>query len=230
MSTLSRHGFLNLVGKAGGVSAVYQTMAAMGLLSVPAAYAGPPSLPPGNGTRVVILGAGIAGMVAALELGKAGYECRVLEARSRPGGRNWTLRGGDTVEVDSTQRIAWEAADHLLFQPRSGAAAAPSPGHSRLLSRTGCTGRGHGQPAARSHSRDGAVVDRRTAAVDILCDVRGDRLLAQLEDKIVGVITLFRYRASRAAGDQYGARSACQLERLLLWSPLGHAGSQAVTL
>jgi monoamine oxidase len=118
MSTLSRRGFLNLVGKAGGVSAVYQTMAAMGLLSVPAAYAGPPSLPPGNGTRVVILGAGIAGMVAALELGKAGYECRVLEARSRPGGRNWTLRGGDTVEeVDSTQRIAWEAADHLYFNP-----------------------------------------------------------------------------------------------------------------
>ena len=75
-----------LVGKAGGVSAVYQTMAAMGLLSVPAAYAGPPSLPPGNGTRVVILGAGIAGKVAALELGKAGYECRVLETRSRPGG------------------------------------------------------------------------------------------------------------------------------------------------
>jgi len=118
MSTLSRRGFLNLVGKAGGVSAVYQTMAAMGLLSVPAAYAGPPSLPPGNGTRVVILGAGIAGMVAALELGKAGYECRVLEARSRPGGRNWTLRGGDTVEeVYSTQRIAWETADHLYFNP-----------------------------------------------------------------------------------------------------------------
>jgi hypothetical protein len=40
MSILSRRGFLNLVGKAGGVSAVYQTMAAMGLLSVPAAYAG----------------------------------------------------------------------------------------------------------------------------------------------------------------------------------------------
>ena len=33
-------------------------------------------------------------------------------------GRNWTLRGGDTVEeVDSTQRIAWEAADHLYFNP-----------------------------------------------------------------------------------------------------------------
>src|SRR6478672_3269411 len=146
MSTLSRRGFLNLVGKAGGVSAVYQTMAAMGLLSVPAAYAGPPSLPPGNGTRVVILGAGIAGMVAALELGKAGYKCRVLEARSRPGGRNWTLRGGDTVEevgLDAAYRLGSRRSS--LFQPRSGAAAAPSPGHSRLLSRTGCTGRGHGQ-------------------------------------------------------------------------------------
>ena len=45
---------------------------------------------------------------------------------------------------------------------------------------------------ARSNSRDGrgAVVDRRTA-VDIRCDVPGDRLLAQLEDKIGGVITLF---------------------------------------
>jgi len=54
----------------------------------------------------------------------------------------------------------------------------------------------------------GAVVDRRTAAVDILCDVRGDRLLAQLEDKIAWRHNSFRYRASRAAGDQYGARSA----------------------
>jgi monoamine oxidase len=53
-------------------------------------------------------------MVAALELGKAGYECRVLEAGSRPGGRNWTLRGGDTVEeVDSTQRIAFLRAKSI---------------------------------------------------------------------------------------------------------------------
>jgi monoamine oxidase len=76
----------------------------------------------------VILGAGIAGMVAALELGKAGYECRVLE-RSRPGGRNWTLRGGDTVEeVDSTQPIAWEAADYLYFNPGPARLPHASPG------------------------------------------------------------------------------------------------------
>jgi monoamine oxidase len=115
---LSRRHFINLVGSAGGVSAAYATMAAMGLLPVPEAYAGPPDLPPGAGTKVLILGAGIAGMVAALELGKAGYDCTILEARRRPGGRNWSLRAGDTVEeIDSRQRIDWDRADHLYFNP-----------------------------------------------------------------------------------------------------------------
>ena len=50
---LSRRGFLNLVGRAGGSSALYQTMAAMGLLRVPEAYAGPPSLPPVRSARIV---------------------------------------------------------------------------------------------------------------------------------------------------------------------------------
>ena len=118
--TLTRRRLLNLVGKAGGAAAAYRTMAAMGLLPVPAAYAGPPELPPGSGhgISVVIVGGGIAGMVAALELGKAGYRCRVLEARARPGGRNWTLRSGDRVEeVDGSQAVAWEAGPHMYFNP-----------------------------------------------------------------------------------------------------------------
>ena len=44
--------------------------------------------------RVVVLGAGVAGMSVGYELGKLGYECTILEVRSRPGGRNWTVRGG----------------------------------------------------------------------------------------------------------------------------------------
>ena len=44
---------------------------------------------------MLILGAGLAGMTAALELRKAGYKVQVLEFNSRAGGRNWTLRGGD---------------------------------------------------------------------------------------------------------------------------------------
>ncbi|MFB7219099.1 flavin monoamine oxidase family protein [Streptomyces sp. NPDC002596] len=47
--------------------------------------------------KVVVVGGGIAGLAAAYELGKAGYDCTVLEARSRTGGRNFTVRGGDST-------------------------------------------------------------------------------------------------------------------------------------
>jgi monoamine oxidase len=116
--TLSRRALVHLVGRAGGVAAAYHTMAAMGLLAVPDAYAGPPALPPGRGRRVVIIGAGIAGMVLAYELRNAGYHPLVLEARARPGGRNWSLRAGDTVtETTSTQHVGWDHDDHLYFNP-----------------------------------------------------------------------------------------------------------------
>jgi monoamine oxidase len=93
-------------------------MTALGLLPVPTAYAGPPALEPGSGDgiRIAVLGAGIAGLTAAYELGKAGYACTVLEARSRPGGRNWTIRAGDKVEeAHSTQVCRFDAGDHLYF-------------------------------------------------------------------------------------------------------------------
>lgn len=116
--TLSRRGLIHLVGKAGGVAAAYHTMSAMGLLAVPDAYAGPPALPPGRGRRVVIIGAGIAGMVLAFELRKAGYVPMVLEARTRPGGRNWSLRSNDVVqEIGSTQHVHWDRESHLYFNP-----------------------------------------------------------------------------------------------------------------
>src|ERR1700722_9621099 len=114
----SRRSLINLVGKAGGIAAAYRTMAAMGLLAVPGAYAGPPELPPGRGRRVVIIGAGIAGMVLAYELRKAGYAPLVLEARERPGGRNWSLRAGDMIrENASTQHVNWDRDEHLYFNP-----------------------------------------------------------------------------------------------------------------
>jgi monoamine oxidase len=116
--SLSRRSLIHLVGKAGGVAAAYHTMAAMGLLAVPGAYAGPPKLPPGRSRRVVIIGAGIAGMVLAYELRNAGYHPLILEARTRPGGRNWSLRAGDTVtEIGSTQHVAWDRDEHLYFNP-----------------------------------------------------------------------------------------------------------------
>jgi len=53
-------------------------MIAMGML--PAAPAHPFRLEgDGNGREVLILGAGLAGMAAAYELGKLGYRCTMLE-------------------------------------------------------------------------------------------------------------------------------------------------------
>ena len=61
---------------AGGYSAAFVLMRAMGLLAEPAESSSPFRLPPGVGKRkkVVILGAGIAGLVSAWELGKAGFD------------------------------------------------------------------------------------------------------------------------------------------------------------
>ena len=42
--------------------------------------------------KVIILGAGMAGLVAAYELSKLGHDVTILEARTRPGGRVHTLR------------------------------------------------------------------------------------------------------------------------------------------
>src|SRR6202035_3333796 len=84
----------------------------------------------GRGKSVVILGAGIAGLVSAHELCKAGFRCTILEARSRPGGRNWTVRDGTKVEfTDGTiQNCTWSEDGYL----NAGPARIPSI-HTNLL-------------------------------------------------------------------------------------------------
>ena len=52
----------------------------------------------GEGKHVLILGAGLAGMASAYELTKLGYNCTILEARDRVGGRCWSVRKGAVNE------------------------------------------------------------------------------------------------------------------------------------
>src|SRR5688572_17810785 len=102
---LTRRRFLKRVAAAGGVSLAYEAMTGLGLLAAP-------SQVPFNlsgrvpGVRVAILGAGLAGMTVAYELTKVGFDCRILEARPRPGGRVFTVRRGTTSEEDGPSQTA----------------------------------------------------------------------------------------------------------------------------
>lgn len=95
-STPTRRELLTLIGMTAGSAAMYQAMTSLGL-AAQSGYKSRIKLE-GNpkGASVLILGAGLAGMTAALELRQAGYKVQVLEYNNRAGGRNWTLRGGDT--------------------------------------------------------------------------------------------------------------------------------------
>jgi len=129
---LTKREFLVRVARAGGYSAAFATIQSLGLLSPPAA-ASTITLPraAGKGVKVVILGGGIAGLVSAYELTKAGYECTLLEARDRPGGRNWTVRNGTTVEfVDGMKQTAKYVDSKSYFN--AGPARLPSV-HKTIL-------------------------------------------------------------------------------------------------
>ncbi|HEY0944281.1 MAG TPA: NAD(P)/FAD-dependent oxidoreductase [Opitutaceae bacterium] len=96
---MTRREFLEKAGRYGG--ATFTAMTALGLLSRSTGHAavldGLPAVTGKPGTKIVILGAGIAGMTAAYELGKLGFACTVLEPSQRAGGRSLTIRRGDTL-------------------------------------------------------------------------------------------------------------------------------------
>ena len=114
---VSRRQLLARIGTAAGSSVMYQAMIALGL-AADSGYRGPIELKGDpKGARVLILGAGIAGLVAALELRKAGYQVEVLEYNNRVGGRSWSLRGGDRyVELGGAAQQC-EFDEGLYFNP-----------------------------------------------------------------------------------------------------------------
>src|SRR3954451_7196565 len=118
--SMTRRNFIAQVAKKGGCAAAFSTMNALGLLARADAkpFSGLPK-DVGTGKKVVILGAGISGMVAAYELRKAGFTCTLLEARERPGGRNWTVRNGSKVEFTdgSVQHCQWNDGLYLNAGP-----------------------------------------------------------------------------------------------------------------
>jgi monoamine oxidase len=111
----SRRSLLTLIGTSAGSAAAYEAMTSLGLAE-PSPYKGPVKLDGDpKGASVIVLGAGLAGMTAAIELGRAGYRVQLLEYNTRPGGRNWSLRGGDTYTElgGATQTCAFDAGLYL---------------------------------------------------------------------------------------------------------------------
>lgn len=114
-TVLTRRDLLSLVGSVAGSAAMYHAMTSLGF-AAESGYKGPVKLEGDpKGASVLVLGAGLAGMTAALELRKAGYKVEVLEFNSRPGGRNWTLRGGDSFTElgGATQSCEFEQGLYL---------------------------------------------------------------------------------------------------------------------
>ena len=102
---LTRRRFLEQLGAVGGSSLVMTAMNSWDLMAGQAgerpALTGRPAKP-----RCSLLGAGVSGLVVAYELGKLGYDFRMLEARDRVGGINWTVRRGtEHTEIDGERQV-----------------------------------------------------------------------------------------------------------------------------
>nr|UXE44235.1 L-amino acid oxidase [uncultured bacterium] len=112
---MKRRDLLRMIGLVAGSSALYNAMATLGF-AADSQYSGPIKLSGAPaGTKIVVLGAGWAGLLAALELRDAGYLVQLLDFNNRVGGRAWTLRGGDvyTEMGGETQRCEFDAGLYL---------------------------------------------------------------------------------------------------------------------
>lgn len=132
INSVSRREFLQLLGAYAGSSALLKAGSALGWLPGPTQAAVPELLRVTGGSRTaVILGAGISGLTTAWELTKAGYQCVVLEASHRPGGRVFTVRSGTVIdEIGNYQTCEFDDEPHMYFN--AGAARIPST-HRNVL-------------------------------------------------------------------------------------------------
>ena len=131
--SLTRRVFLERIAQIGGYSAAFRTMQVLGL--TPAGGASTlPIAHRGLRTRARALSSLAAvspGWYRPTNCARRGFDCTILEARSRPGGRNWTVRNGTKVEfIDgTTQNCSWSEDGYL----NAGPARIPSI-HTNLLS------------------------------------------------------------------------------------------------
>ena len=200
---LTRRALLERIGTVGGVGAAYLAMEAMGLAIPTPAGAENFRLAPrsGGGRSVVILGAGIAGLVSAYELQRAGYKVTVLEARDRVGGRVWTIRGSDRIVQTG------RPDQHAAFDPglyfNAGAARIPTT-HRVILAYA----RQLGVPM------ETFVNVNRSAGWDFAGKVHAERRM--VEDLLGHIAELLAKAIDQHALDQFASKDELGLLRQML--------------
>jgi len=115
----SRRDFLAKAVAIGGSGFLLASMKAWGM-DIASTRDVPPELQgSGKGKTIVILGAGLAGLTAAYEMSKLGYNCKVIEARAFAGGRCQTARSGKVLEElgGEKQVCAFDQGQYINFGP-----------------------------------------------------------------------------------------------------------------
>lgn len=116
---ISKRDFLQKLGMIGGSAALYTAMSGLDMVHASALETPPALSNEGNGKKVLILGAGISGLVTAIELSKKGYDCKIIEARDHSGGRAQSARKGKVItEVGGEKQVCgFENNQYLNIGP-----------------------------------------------------------------------------------------------------------------
>jgi monoamine oxidase len=101
----TRRRFLGHLGAVGGSSLVMTAMTSLDLMAGQAGVR-PTLTGRPEKAKVLVLGAGVSGLVVGYELSRLGYDFRILEARDRIGGLTWTVRRGtEHTEIDGERQV-----------------------------------------------------------------------------------------------------------------------------
>ncbi len=117
---ISKRQLLKSIGMVGGSTAVFAAMQGWDLAGATEPTKAPPKITTdGHGKKIIILGAGLSGMTIAYELSKKGYECQIIEADDKIGGRCQSARKGSVIqEVNSDKQTCnFESGQYFNYGP-----------------------------------------------------------------------------------------------------------------
>jgi len=139
------------------------------------------SMGAGKAERVVVVGAGMAGLVAARLLHDSGFAVTVLEARERNGGRVWTDdRLGVPVDLGGSWVHGVEGNPLTLWCARLGVPLLESQGERLLLDKraTAPTREGQRRRAVRGRLAFRAAIEWATWKSKAMARVNGPRSIS----------------------------------------------------